>query len=65
MKEGNELGKISFKFDKKQLEEIARAGRLGELVEKAVALFRQDLKAELVSNVSSGSKIGMLIGHFK
>lgn len=55
MKERNEIGKISFEFDEKELEEIATAGKLGAFVEKATDLFRQNLKAELVSNVSSGS----------
>jgi hypothetical protein len=55
MKERKELGKISFDFDKKQLEEIASAGNLGVFVEKATELFRQNLKAELVNSVSSGS----------
>lgn len=51
----NEIGKISFEFNKKELEEIANSGKLGVFVEKATELFRQNLKAELVNNVSSGS----------
>ncbi len=55
MKRSTEIGKISFQFDKKQLEEIANAGKLGVLVDKATELFKRNLKAELVSSVSSGS----------
>ena len=49
------IGKISFEFDKKELEKIANSGKLVAFVEKATDLFRQNLKAELVSSVSSGS----------
>ncbi|MCP4978030.1 MAG: hypothetical protein GY931_17920 [Maribacter sp.] len=51
----NEIGKIGFEFDKKQLGDIANAGKLGDFVEKATSLFRQNLKAELVNSASSGS----------
>ncbi len=49
------IGAISFRFDKKALEEIANSGKLAVFVDKATELFRQDLKAELVSSASSGS----------
>lgn len=55
MQEKNEIGKISFDFDKSQLEIIANTGKLGNFVENATELFKQALKAELVNRVSSGS----------
>lgn len=55
MQERMEIGKISFDIDKKQLEMIAASGKLGAFVDQATALFKQNLKAELVSSVSSGS----------
>jgi hypothetical protein len=51
----NTIGDISFSFDKRALEEIANSGKLAVFVDKATELFRQDLKAELVSRASSGS----------
>ncbi len=54
MKKRNEIGKISFDFDKKEIEEIVKAGRLGAFVEKATELFRLNLKAEMVNGISSG-----------
>lgn len=55
MKEGQEIGKMSFEFDGNQIGEIVAAGKLNAFIEKATELFRQNLKAELVSNVSSGA----------
>ncbi len=55
MKEKNEIGKISFDFNKKELEEIVSAGKVGAFVDKATELFRQNLKAELVNSVAAGS----------
>ena len=55
MAERNEIGKISFEMNKKELEQISNSGKLGVFVEKATELFRRDLKAELVNSISSGS----------
>ncbi len=55
MEAKNVIGTLRFEIDKKQLEEIAGTGRLGAFVEKATDLFRQNLKAELVNSVASGS----------
>jgi hypothetical protein len=55
VKEKNEIGKISFEFDEKELKLISNSGRLGIFVEKATELFRRNLKAELVNSVASGS----------
>lgn len=55
MEHKNLIGTLRFEIDKKQLDEIATTGKLGDFVEKATELFRQNLKAELVNSVSSGS----------
>jgi hypothetical protein len=55
MNENFEIGKISFNFDKKELERITQTGKLGAFVEKATELFRQSLKGELVNNAASGA----------
>ena len=55
MSKRNEIGKISFEFDKEQIAEIAAAGDLSNFVNKATELFRNDLKAQLVASTASGA----------
>lgn len=55
MKDGKEIGTISFQMDKEEIERIASSGDLANFVEAATELFRQNLKAELVNNEASGS----------
>ena len=55
MKDGKEIGTISFQMDKEEIERIASSGDLANFVETATELFRQNLKAELVNSVASGS----------
>jgi hypothetical protein len=55
MRKKNEIGKISFEFNKAEIEAIATKGDLSAFVDKATELFRLNLKAELVNGVSSGS----------
>jgi hypothetical protein len=55
MKEKKEIGTISFQIDKEELERIASTGNLASFVETVTEHFRQNLKAELVSSVASGT----------
>ena len=53
MKEGSEIGKITFKIDPENLKQIVHSGRLEDFVAKATEIFRRDLKAELVKETVS------------
>ena len=56
MDKAREIGRIGFEFDTNVVKKIAAEGRLEEFVDKAVAIFARDLKAELIDeNVSSVS----------
>ncbi len=53
MKRGNEIAKISFDIDTKELEKIADSGRLEEFTTRVTELFNRYLKFELVKNKAS------------
>ena len=60
MKEGSEIGKITFKIDPEKLKQIAHSGRLEDFVAKATDFFRRDLKAELVKETVSSVETSLL-----